>query len=216
MANLTVYDMNKKEVGKVTVPDSVFAAEVSEALVHQVVVAQQAGKRSGNAHTKTKGEVRGGGKKPFKQKGTGRARQGSIRSPLLVGGGTVFGPRKRSYEQKVPKKMAAGALRSALSDRFAADRILVIDNFKLDAPKTKTMAEVLEKKLGVKKALLVDKGNVNLSLSVRNMPKTKYLESDGINVFDIIAHDWLVISKEAVEQVGARLDKTAKKAEKTA
>lgn len=213
MAKLKVYNLDKKEVGQVDVPDSVFGVEVKSALVHQVVVAQQAARRGGNAHTKTKGEVRGGGKKPFKQKGTGRARQGSSRSPLLVGGGTTFGPRKRSYEQKIPKKMAAGALRSALSDRLQADRILVIDNFKLDTPKTKTMVQALESKLGVKKALLVDNENLNLSLSVRNIPKTKFLNAEGINVLDIISHDWLVISKEAVESIGQKLVPESKKAE---
>ncbi|NUM89571.1 MAG: 50S ribosomal protein L4, partial [Bdellovibrionales bacterium] len=127
MAKVTVYDLSKKEVGEVDLPDSVFKAEVKPALVHQVVVAQLAGRRRGTAKVKTKAEVRGGGRKPFKQKGTGNARQGSIRSPLMPGGGSSFGPKPRSYEQAVPKKMAAGALRSVLSDKLASDRLIVVD-----------------------------------------------------------------------------------------
>ena len=206
MAQVKVYNLKKQEVGSVDLPDSVFKAEVKKALVHQVIIAQLAGRRRGTASTKTKAEVRGGGKKPFRQKGTGNARQGSTRSPLMVGGGANFGPRPRSYFQIVPKKMAAGAMRSMLSDRLANDRILVVDDFKIDKPNTQTMFKAISGTFGLNKALIVDNDNKNLELSSRNLEKHKFLKTQGVNVYDLANYDWLVISKKAVTALGDRLN----------
>src|ERR1700760_4713954 len=147
MPTLELINQEKKKIGNIELRDDVFGVDVNVPLVHQVLKAQLAGRRQGTAKTKTKSEVRGGGKKPFRQKGTGNARQGSSRSPLQPGGGQNFGPQPRSYEQATPKEMMRGALRSALSDRVKANRVLIIDEFKLDAIKTKVLSEILTGKL---------------------------------------------------------------------
>src|SRR3954464_4150313 len=154
MATLDVINVQKKKVGTIDLSDAVFAVDINVALVHQVLKAQMAGRRQGTAKTKVKSEVRGGGKKPFKQKGTGNARQGSTRSPLQVGGGQNFGPQPRSYEQSTPKEMMRGALRSALSDRVKAERLLVVDEFKLSNIKTKALVELLQKNWNVEQVLI--------------------------------------------------------------
>jgi large subunit ribosomal protein L4 len=205
MATLKVFDLNKKSAGEVELPDSVFKAEIKPALVHQVIVAQMAGRRRGTASTKTKAEVRGGGRKPFKQKGTGNARQGSSRSPLMPGGGESFGPRPRCYFKAVPKKMAAGALKSMLSDKFGSERILVIDEFDFSKPSSKKMAAAINQTFGLAKALIVDHGNKNAELSARNLPKHKYLRTEGVNVYDLVNYEWLVLSKKAAVALGERL-----------
>src|SRR6201997_1260219 len=169
MATLDVINQEKKKVGSIELRDDVFAVPVNVALVHQVIKAQLAGRRQGTAKTKVKSEVRGGGKKPFKQKGTGNARQGSSRSPLQPGGGQNFGPQPRSYEQSTPKEMVRGALRSALSDRVKANRMLVIDEFKLADHKTKSFDQV-KKGLDLDQVLIVDAANKNLEISARNIP----------------------------------------------
>src|SRR3989338_534577 len=166
MAVLKVFSIEKKSVGEVDLSDAVFAAEINPALVHQVVNAQLAGRRRGTASTKTKGEVRGGGRKPFRQKGTGRARQGSTRSPLQPGGGETFGPRPRSYIQAVPRKMAEGAMRSALSDKFKSEKILIVDKFEFKKAQTKEAARILNKNFELKKALVVDSANKATELSM--------------------------------------------------
>src|SRR3989344_671378 len=143
MALVKVFNLKKQEVGEMDLPDSVFKVEPSPALVHQAIVTQLAGRRRGTASTKTKAEVRGGGKKPFRQKGTGNARQGSSRSPLMPGGGESFGPKPRSYFKTFPKKMAQAAMRSALSDKLGSERLIVIDDIKFGKPKTKDVAAVL-------------------------------------------------------------------------
>jgi len=209
MPTIDVYNLKKEKVGKVALSDEVFSAEVNHPLVHQVVKAQLADRRQGTAKTKTKSEVRGGGRKPFRQKGTGNARQGSSRSPLQPGGGQSFGPQPRSYEQATPKAMVRGALRSVLSDRAKADRLLVVDAWSLAGAKTSALAEILEGKLGVAKALLVDGENRNLELSGRNLKGVKVLRVEGLNVYDILKADWLVVSKSAVEAIDARLKETA-------
>src|SRR3954463_5689979 len=145
MASIDVINQEKHKVGTIQLRDDVFAVEVNVPLVHQVLKAQLAGRRQGTAKTKTKSEVRGGGKKPFRQKGTGNARQGSTRSPLHPGGGQSFGPRPRDYTQSTPKEMVRGALRSALSDRLKANRLLIVDEFKLADIKTKALAGILAK-----------------------------------------------------------------------
>src|SRR3954453_17620049 len=155
MPTLELINQEKKKVGTIDLRDDVFAVDVNIPLVHQVLKAQLAGRRQGTAKTKVKSEVRGGGKKPFRQKGTGNARQGSTRSPLQPGGGQNFGPQPRSYAQATPKEMVRGALRSALSDRMAAKRLLVIDELKIGAIKTKAFHEILTKKLELTKVLIV-------------------------------------------------------------
>lgn len=210
MSLVKVFNLKKQEVGEIDLPDSVFNAKISPALVHQAVVTQLAGRRRGTASTKTKAEVRGGGRKPFKQKGTGNARQGSSRSPLMPGGGESFGPKPRSYFKAFPKKMAMAAMRSALSDKAQNTKLVVIDEFKFTKPQTKEMAKALAL-FGMKKALIVDAGNMTLELSTRNLAKHKYLRIEGVNVYDLVNYEWLVISRGAVKTLGDRLALTAKK-----
>ena len=205
MPTLDVVNLDNKKVGSVELAEGVFGVDVNFPLVHQVIKAQLANRRQGTAKTKTKGEVRGGGKKPFRQKGTGNARQGSSRSPLQPGGGQNFGPQPRSYEQATPKEMMRGALRSALSDRVAAQRLVVVDSFDLKSPKTKVFAEILNKKFGIEKVLVVDGENRGLELSGRNLKNVKVLRTEGVNVYDIVRHDWILVSKQAVKDVEARL-----------
>lgn len=205
MASFELLNQEKKKVGTVDLRNDVFAVDVNIPLVHQVIKAQLAGRRRGTAKTKTKAEVRGGGRKPFKQKGTGNARQGSTRSPLQVGGGQSFGPQPRSYEQATPKEMVRGALRSALSDRVKAKRLMVVDEFKLSAPKTKAFHELMSKKWDLTKVLIVDDANRNLELSGRNIPRLKVLRTEGINVYDIVRYDWVILTQRAAKAVEARL-----------
>ena len=205
MASLDLVNQENKKVGKVDLNDQVFAAKVNVALVHQVIKAQLAGRRQGTHCTKTKAEVRGGGKKPYKQKGTGSARRGSQRSPIMVGGGQSHGPRPRSYEQATPKEMMRGALRSALSDRMAASRIIVVDQIKMDQPKTKTFSNLLSKNFKIEDVLIVDNANSGLERSGRNIAKVKILRTEGLNVYDIVDHSWLMITKQAVEVIEKRL-----------
>jgi large subunit ribosomal protein L4 len=205
MPTLDVIDQSKKKVGTIQLRDDVFSVDVNVALVHQVIKAQLAGRRQGTAKTKTKSEVRGGGRKPFKQKGTGNARQGSSRSPLNPGGGQSFGPQPRSYEQATPKEMMRGALRSALSDRVKANRVIIVDEFKLDSIKTKVLNEIFKDKFALDQALVVDDLNKNLELSGRNIPKFKVLRTEGLNVYDVVRYDWLVMTKRAAQAVESRL-----------
>lgn len=205
MPVLSVYDLNKKSVGEIQLADAVFGAPVNVALVHQVVKAYLANQRQGTAMTKTKGLVRGGGRKPFKQKGTGNARQGSSRSPLNPGGGQTFGPQPRDYRQFTPKKMMAGALVSALSDRVKSERVLVLKDFDLDGIKTKKLNEIIKSKLGLNKALIIDEPNENLALSGRNIPSIKIDAPTHLNVYDVVKYDWLVLTEKAVKSIEARL-----------
>ncbi len=209
MPTLELINQEKKKVGTIDLRDDVFAVQVNVPLVHQVLKAQLAGRRQGTAKTKTKAEVRGGGRKPFRQKGTGNARQGSSRSPLQPGGGQNFGPQPRSYEQSTPKEMIRGALRSVLSDRLKANRILVVDEFKLDAIKTKTLDSLLKEKLQLDQVLIVDDANQNLELSGRNIPKLKVLRTEGLNVYDVVRNEWVVFTKRAVQAVESRLAPTS-------
>jgi large subunit ribosomal protein L4 len=204
MPTLDVINQEKKKVGTIDLSDDVFGTDVNVALVHQVIKAQLAGRRQGTAKTKVKSEVRGGGRKPFKQKGTGNARQGSSRSPLHPGGGQSFGPQPRSYEQATPKEMMRGALRSALSDRVKSARLLVVDEFKLAAIKTKTFQNVIDT-LDMDQLLIVDDANKNLELSGRNIPHVKILRTEGLNVYDVVRHEWVIITKRAAKAVEARL-----------
>jgi large subunit ribosomal protein L4 len=202
---IDIVNIQGKKVGSADLADAVFGTKVKDYLLWELVKAQQAAKRAGTHSTKTRADVRGGGKKPYKQKGTGNARQGSSRAPNHVGGGKVFGPHPRSYEYTVPKKVKRAALASALSLRTQEKKLIVVDKLAFDAPKTKTMAGIL-KTLGTSKALVVDeKGNTNLFKSGRNLPKAKVIAPEGLNVFDILNHADLVIAAGAIKLVEQRV-----------
>ena len=202
---IDIVNIEGKKVGSVDLDDAVFGAKVKDYLLWELVKAQQAAKRAGTHSTKTRANVRGGGKKPYKQKGTGNARQGSSRAPNHVGGGKVFGPHPRSYEYTVPKKVKRAALASALSLRAKEKKIVIVDKLSFDAPKTKTMAGII-KTLGLKKALVVDeKTNANLFKSVRNLAKARVIAPEGLNVFDILNHSDLVIVAGALKLVEQRV-----------
>lgn len=207
MATLDVINFEKKKVGTINLSDDVFATVINMPLIHQVIKAQLADRRQGTAKTKVKSEVRGGGRKPFRQKGTGNARQGSSRSPLHPGGGQSFGPQPRSYKQYTTKEMVRGALRGALSDRMKANRVLVIDEMKLANHKTKAMNEIVKTKLQLEKVLFIDDSNQNLERASRNIAGVRVLRTAGINVYDIIKSQWIVFSKKAVQAVEERLKK---------
>jgi large subunit ribosomal protein L4 len=212
---LDVVDIQGKKVGAVEVADAVFGAPIREDFFWEVVKAQRAAKRAGTHSTKTRENVRGGGKKPYRQKGTGNARQGSTRAPNFVGGGIVFGPHPRDYSYTVPKKVRRAALASALSLRAKEQKIVIVDQFTFDKPQTKQMAIVL-KALGLKKVLIVDRGeNDKLTLSVRNLASAKYLAPEGLNVYDILNYPGLVISKDAVKAVENRVLGPKEKASET-
>jgi len=202
---IDIVNIEGKKVGELALADAVFGAKVKEYLLWELVKAQQAAKRAGTHATKTRAHVRGGGKKPYKQKGTGNARQGSSRAPNHVGGGKVWGPHPRDYSYTVPKKVKRAALISALSLRAKEKKIVVIDKLAFDAPKTKRLAGIL-KTLGIASALLVDgKENKNLSKSAANLPSHRYIAPEGLNVYDILRHPGLVIAADAVKTVEARL-----------
>jgi large subunit ribosomal protein L4 len=202
---IDIVNIEGKKVGSADLSDAVFGTKVKDYLLWELVKAQQAAKRAGTHSTKTRANVRGGGKKPYKQKGTGNARQGSSRAPNHVGGGKVFGPHPRSYEYTVPKKVKRAALASALSLRAKEKKIVVIDKLSFDAPKTKQMAAIL-KTLGLTKALVVDeKANTNLFKSVRNLAKARVIAPEGLNVFDILNHSDLVIAAGVLKQVENRV-----------
>ena len=201
MANVKVYNMEGKEVGTLELNDAVFGVEVNEHLMHLAVVGQLANKRQGTQSAKTRSEVSGGGRKPWKQKGTGHARQGSTRAAQWVGGGMIFAPKPRDYSVKMNKKEKAAAIKSALSSRVAEEKIYVVDSLSFDEIKTKKMAAVLDS-LKVEKALVVlDKKDENVILSARNLPEVRTVMSNGINVYDILKYGSLVITKDAVAQI---------------
>jgi large subunit ribosomal protein L4 len=204
MATIEVKNLDGKSVGNVDLDESVFGVEVNEHLLWEVVKAQRAKRRAGTHSTKRRDEVRGGGKKPYKQKGTGNARQGSTRAPNFVGGGKVFTPKPRDYEYNMPKKAMAAALRSALSLRAKEQKIVVVDSFTLDAPKTKLVFQAM-KTLGATKALLVDAKNETLKKSTRNLPTAKYIATEGLNVYDVLDHETLIMSRSTLDAVTERL-----------
>ena len=201
MANVAVYNMEGKEVGSIELNDAVFGVEVNEHLVHMAVLQQLANKRQGTQKAKTRSEVSGGGRKPWRQKGTGHARQGSTRSPQWKGGGVVFAPTPRDYSFKLNKKEKRAALKSALTSRVNESRLIVVDDLKLDEVKTKKMAGAL-KALNAEKALIVLEGdNENVALSARNLPTVKVAYINTINVYDILKYNTLVLSKDAVAAI---------------
>jgi large subunit ribosomal protein L4 len=205
MASFELLNQKKEKVGTINLSDAVFGADVNHALVHQVIKAQLADRRQGTAKTKTKGEIQGGGRKPFKQKGTGNARQGSTRSPLMVGGGQNFGPVPRSYAEKTPKEMVRGALRSALSDRAKASRLVVLDKLSFGKPSTQEAKKILKDTFKLDKALVVSVADQNAELSIRNLKGMRMLRTEGLNVYDIVKHEWLLITQDAVKAIEARL-----------
>ena len=201
MANVSVYNIEGKEVGSIALNDAVFGVEVNEHLVHMAVVNQLANNRQGTQSAKTRSEVSGGGRKPWRQKGTGHARQGSTRSPQWTGGGVVFAPKPRDYSFKMNKKEKRIALLSALSSKVADNKIVVLDSFNLDEVKTKKFAEVMSN-LKVDKALVVIEGeNKNVVLSGRNIPTVKVSATNEINTYDVLKYETLVVTKAAVEKL---------------
>ncbi|MBE6017441.1 MAG: 50S ribosomal protein L4 [Lachnospiraceae bacterium] len=201
MATVSVYNMEGAVVGNVELNDAIFNVEINENLVHQAVITQLANKRQGTQSAKTRSEVSGGGKKPWRQKGTGHARQGSIRAPQWTGGGVVFAPKPRDYEIKMNKKEKRAALKSVLTSRVQEEKFFVIDAIKCEEPKTKTMVNLLDK-LGTTKALVILNDNdQNVILSSRNIPDVKTALTNTINVFDILKYDSIVIDKAALETI---------------
>ena len=203
MPKLSVYNLAGQVTGEIELNDQVFGVEFNEAVVHQAIVMQLANQRQGTSATKTRGMVRGGGRKPWKQKVTGRARSGSTRSPIWVGGGTTFGPQPRSYAKKMPRKARRLALCCALSAKVAAGEMVVVEGLTFDAPKTKNVAAMLGAfEAADKKALIITNGdNVNVELSARNMPKVTAISNMGLNCFDILNSNKVFLDKEIVEKI---------------
>ncbi|AJY75272.1 50S ribosomal protein L4 [Paenibacillus beijingensis] len=202
MPKVAVFNVSGSQVGEVELSESVFGIQPNVHVLHSAVLLQQAAERAGTHKTKGRSEVRGGGRKPWKQKGTGRARQGSIRSPQWVGGGTVFGPTPRSYGFKLPKKVRRLAIKSALSSKVIDNGIIVLDQLAFGAPKTKEFAAILNNlKVGRKALVVTAEYENNVALSARNIPGVKFVAADGINVLDVLAHDQLIITKEAALKV---------------
>jgi len=201
VANVSVYNMEGKEVGTIDLSDAVFGVDVNEHLVHLAVVQQLADNRQGTQKARTRSEVSGGGKKPYRQKGTGHARQGSTRAPQFTGGGVVFAPVPRDYSFKMNRKEKRAALRSALTSRVEENKLIVLDELKLDAIKTKNMQKVLDN-LNLKKALVIlDSNDQNVVLSARNIEGVKTALTNTINVYDILKFDTVVLTKAAVSSI---------------
>ncbi|MGN1314614.1 MAG: 50S ribosomal protein L4 [Lachnospiraceae bacterium] len=202
MANVAVYNMEGKEVGTIELNDSVFGVEVNEHLVHMAVVQQLANKRQGTQKAKTRSEVSGGGRKPWRQKGTGHARQGSIRAPQWKGGGVVFAPVPRDYSFKLNKKEKRAALKSVLTDKVANGNLVVVDEFKFDEIKTKNFVTMLNNlKVDSKALVVVGENDKNAALSARNIPTVKTSLTNTINVYDIINANKLIVSKDVVKTI---------------
>ncbi len=221
MPTAKVRNLENKEVGDVELNDAIFGVELNESLIHAAVRNYLANKRQGTSATKTRGNVSGSGRKLWKQKGTGRARIASIRSPLWKGGGNVHGPQPRDWSYKMPKKMRRGALRSALSERLREGNLIVIEDFNMQNPRTKDFLNVMETlgfndKKKQTKTLIVDSlDNSNLVLASRNVQKTKITNGYGLNVYDLIYHEKLIISKSAIEELNHFLDPNRESATET-
>jgi large subunit ribosomal protein L4 len=205
MSKIQILDQSGKKVSEMTAPKEIFSYPVKEHLLYEAVVNYRANQRRGTASTKTRGEVSGGGRKPWRQKGTGRARAGSIRSPLWKKGGITFGPKPRNYSYSIPKKAKRNALKSALSMKLAEDQLLILKALELKEPKTKEGAKILEA-LKLDSALIVDNHqNKNLFLSLRNIPKVKAVDYNLVNVYDVLSHKWLVFTQKAFESLMEKL-----------
>ncbi|HEK9103155.1 50S ribosomal protein L4 [Bacillus pfraonensis] len=202
MPKVTVYNQTGSQVGEIELAEAIFGIEPNEAVLFEAVMMQRASLRQGTHKVKNRSEVRGGGRKPWRQKGTGRARQGSIRSPQWRGGGTVFGPTPRSYAYKLPKKVRRLAIKSALATKVVENNVVVLEDLVLNAPKTKDMVAVLKGLAVEKKALIVTAdANESVELSARNIPGVTVITADGVNVLDVLHHDKLIMTKAAVEKV---------------
>lgn len=205
MPTVNVYNLKREKVGELQLADAVFAAEVKEHLFHEVVVAQLASRRAGTKAGKERAAVRGSSKKIYKQKGTGNARHGSVRSPTFVGGGRAHPPKPQDFSRRPPRKVRLGALRGALSLLIKEGRITIVEDIQLDEVKTKKIASVLEALQVSRKTLVVDdKGNERLRLSLRNMEQNQFLPPEGVNVYDLLRHDHVVVSKGAAKAIEAR------------
>ena len=201
--NIEVLDRNGSKVSEIALKDEIFGGEVKEHLFYEVVKMQRANKRAGTASTKTKGNVSGGGIKPWKQKGTGRARSGSTRSPIWRHGGTVFGPHPRDYSYKLPKKVMKDALRNALALRLQEGKLKVIDAIELSEPRTKAALELLKRHNLENALIVIESENRNLELAVRNLKDFQVQRTGGLNVYDILNYDSLVMTRSALEKVEA-------------
>lgn len=202
MPKVAVYDITGKETGEMELNDNVFGVEVNEALLHQAIVMQLASRRQGTHATKTRAMVRGGGRKPWRQKGTGRARAGSTRSPIWVGGGTVFGPHPRSYAFSMPRKARRAALKSALSAKVQAGEMLVLEDFSFAEPKTKNVVKMMDSlKIDEKALIITGEMADNLEKSARNIPGVKAIDAKGLNAYDLLYHGKILITKEAVARI---------------
>lgn len=202
MANITLFKQDGSQAGEITLNDEIFAIEPNENAIYDVVIMQQASLRQGTHKVKGRSEVSGGGRKPWRQKGTGRARQGSIRSPQWVGGGRAFGPTPRSYAYKLPRKVRRLALRSALSHKVAENNFIVVDELAFETPKTKLFQEVLNNLQVENKVLVViNKDNDNAQLSARNLPNVKVVDENNVNVYDLVNSEKVIITKAALSNV---------------
>jgi len=201
MPTVPVYNTQGSQVGEIALNDQVFGVKVNKALLHEAVTMQLASRRLGTSAVKNRAAVRGGGRKPYRQKGTGQARHGSRRSPIWTGGGVVFGPSPRSYKYSLPKKARRLALKSALSAKVEAGEIIVVDAFNLTEPKTKVMVGILENLKAKKPLIVTAEYETFVDKSARNIPGVMTMASEGLNVYDILAHDHLVITKDAVSKV---------------
>ncbi|NHN35140.1 50S ribosomal protein L4 [Paenibacillus agricola] len=202
MPKVALYNVTGTQIGEVELADSVFGIEPHSHILNEAVLMQRASMRLGTHKVKGRSEVRGGGRKPWKQKGTGRARQGSIRAPQWKGGGVVFGPTPRSYAYKLPKKVRRIAIKSALSSKVNSNEIIVLDQLLLNQPKTKEFAAILGNLKVDRKALVVTAGyEENVALSARNIPGVKFVVAESINVLDVMVYDKLIITKEAIQKV---------------
>ena len=205
MSKIQVLDQSGKRVSEMNAPKEVFSYPVKEHLLYEAVVSFRANQRQGTASTKTRAEVKGGGRKPWRQKGTGRARAGSIRSPIWRKGGVTFGPKPRSYYYSLPKKAKRNALKSVLSMKLAEKQLLILKTLELKEPKTKDGAKLLET-LKLDSALIVDDHqNKNLFLSLKNIPKVKAVDYNLVNVYDVLNHKWLVFTQKAFESLMEKL-----------
>lgn len=201
MAEVSVLNMEGSEVGKMKLNDAIFGVEINEHLVHQAVVAQLANNRQGTQKAKTRSEVRGGGRKPWRQKGTGHARQGSIRSPQWTGGGVVFAPTPRDYSKKMNKKEKRIALKSALTSRVEEGKFIVVDELKFEEPKTKEFAKVLENLEADKALVVINDNDTNVVKSAANIPTVKTASTNTINVYDILKYDTVIVTQDAVKTI---------------
>jgi large subunit ribosomal protein L4 len=208
MAKVKVYNLKRENVGDIDLSDEVFGAEVNEALIYDVLKAQLASRRAGTAKTKGRAEVSGSTRKLYRQKGTGAARHGSIRAMTYVGGGKAHGPQPRSYAYRPPRQMRAGAMRSALSLKLKEGNLTVIDKFELQEVKTKGVASALKQLQVQKGTLIIDvKDNEKLRLSIRNMSESTYLPPEGVNLYDVLRHPNLVLTRDAVQALETRFQK---------